>query len=406
MVLSSNEFTFEGERYRQKEGTAIGSKMGKNYACTYMGKWEEEVNGRAEKEIGKKPKVWYCFVDDIWGIWKGSKEEFMRFVEVCNGHEERIKVTFEICEKEAVFLDVKVSRNEEGGIKTELYVKPTDRTRYLHKESDHPKHVKEGIAKGQFRRLRRICSEDGDYLKYGKQVEEKLVSRGYGQNQVRKQMKETFKMEREKALERVEKKKDKRVNFVITHSAYLPNVNKILKRHSHYLKEDGMEHFIKDLPRLSLWRGKNIGDLVVNAKARTEEGGSGPCGKGCKLCKYMQVTDTVKDKDGKEMKIEKRMHCQTVGAIYGMFCRKCAKVVYVEKTKNRISERFNSHRADMRSEDESKPGYHFKKEGHVEDDMEVIGLEYVPGEDDVYRVARERWWMNRMGTFEEENRKR
>ena len=104
----------------------------------------------------------------------------------------------------------------------------------------------------------------------------------------------------------MEKKKDKRVNFVITHSAYLPNVNKILKRHSHYLKEDGMEHFIKDLPRLSLRRGKNIGDLVVNARARTEEGGSGPCGKGCKLCKYMQVTDTVKDKDGKEMKIREK----------------------------------------------------------------------------------------------------
>ena len=43
MVLRSNEFIFEGERYLQKEGTAIGSKMGKNYACTYMGKWQKEV---------------------------------------------------------------------------------------------------------------------------------------------------------------------------------------------------------------------------------------------------------------------------------------------------------------------------------------------------------------------------
>ena len=40
MVLRSNEFVFEGERYRQKEGTAIGSKMGRNYACHI---WE---NGR------------------------------------------------------------------------------------------------------------------------------------------------------------------------------------------------------------------------------------------------------------------------------------------------------------------------------------------------------------------------
>ena len=44
MVLDNNEFTFEGENYIQKDGTAIGSKLGKNYACTYMGEWEEEVS--------------------------------------------------------------------------------------------------------------------------------------------------------------------------------------------------------------------------------------------------------------------------------------------------------------------------------------------------------------------------
>ena len=89
-------------------------------------------------------------------------------------------MTYEVCEKEAVFLGVKVVKGEYGAIKTKLYVKPTDRIRYLHKMSDHPRHVKEGIAKGQFRRLRRICSDNEDYWKYGKQVEEKLVSRGYG----------------------------------------------------------------------------------------------------------------------------------------------------------------------------------------------------------------------------------
>ena len=74
----------------------------------------------------------------------------------------------------------------------------------------------------------------------------------------------------------VEKKTDRRVNFVLTHSSYLPNVNRILKRHGHYLKEDEMGNFVKELPRLSLRRGKNLGDLIVNAKAREQEGGSGP----------------------------------------------------------------------------------------------------------------------------------
>ena len=67
-----------------------------------------------------------------------------------------------------------------------------------------------------------------------------------------------------------------------------------------------------------------------------------------------------------------------VGAIYGMNCRKCQKVVYVGKTKNKVMERFNGHRADLRTEDETKPAYHFKKEGHTEEDMGVVVLEHVP----------------------------
>ena len=123
-------------------------------------------------------------------------------------------------------------------------MKPTDRTRYLHKDSDHPRHVKEGIAKGQARRLRRICSEDEDYVKYGAKVVEKLVARGYGEQGVKRQIREGLKMEREKALERAEKRKDERINFVLTHSAYLPNVGRILKRHGHYLREDGLEKYV------------------------------------------------------------------------------------------------------------------------------------------------------------------
>ena len=106
---------------------------------------------------------------------------------------------------------------------------------------------------------------------------------------------------------------------------------------------------------MSLRRGKNLGDLIVNARAREEEGGSGPCGKDCKLCKFMQKTKEVTDKDGNKMRLEKEINCQTIGVIYGMHCRTCSKIVYVGKTKNKLRERFNGHRADLRAEDESKP---------------------------------------------------
>ena len=205
---------------------------------------------------------------------------------------------------------------------------------------------------------------------------------------------------------RAEKRNDSRINFVTTHSVYLPNVNQILKRHSHYLEEDGLGKYIGELPRLSLRLGKNLADLVVNAKAKVEGGESGPCTKGCTLCGIMKKTDHVKDKDGVLMYLKGDMDCKTVGAIYGMWCRRCDKVVYVGKTMNRVMDRFAGHRQDMKGEDESKPVYHFKKNGHECEDMEVIVLEHVGGDDDTYRVMRERWWMNRMGTFGEENKRR
>ena len=119
-------------------------------------------------------------------------------------------------------------------------------------------------------------------------------------------------MSQEKALERAEKKEDKRINFVTTHSAYLPNINKILKRHGHFLKEEGLDKYIKETPRLSLRRGKNLADLVVNAKKKEGDGGTGPCGKGCKLCEFMVETKQITDKRGDIKKIKGKMDCRTV----------------------------------------------------------------------------------------------
>ena len=54
----------------------------------------------------------------------------------------------------------------------------------------------------------------------------------------------------------------------------------------------------------------------------------------------------------------------------------------------------------------ARQGFHFRREGHEVSDMGVVVLEEVGGKDDVYRVARERLWMNRMGVFGEENKRR
>ena len=120
----------------------------------------------------------------------------------------------------------------------------------------------------------------------------------------------------------------------------------------------------------------------------------------------MVETKEVKDKRGQTRKIKSEMDCRTVGAIYGIWCRRCEKIIYVGKTQNRVMDRFIGHRADLRGDDPAKLAYHFKRGDLKEEDMGVVVIEEAKGKDDMYRVTRERFWINCLGTYNEENKRK
>ena len=66
----NNTFGFGNRNYIQKEGVAIGSRLGKNFACTYMRKWDEELLKARVTPLFHKQ-----FIDDGFGVWTGSEEE-------------------------------------------------------------------------------------------------------------------------------------------------------------------------------------------------------------------------------------------------------------------------------------------------------------------------------------------
>lgn len=64
-VLDNNNLSVgEGKHYQQKEGVAIGSRLGKNFACVYMRKWDEEL-----LKCGQTTLFYKRFIDDGFGIW-------------------------------------------------------------------------------------------------------------------------------------------------------------------------------------------------------------------------------------------------------------------------------------------------------------------------------------------------
>ena len=90
----------------------------------------------------------------------------------------RIKFEVDQSTESVNLLDVRVILNETS-LETTLYSKPTDAHMYLNTSSSHPKHVIKNIPKGQFIRIRRICSNLNEYRRNSAILSEILVNRGY-----------------------------------------------------------------------------------------------------------------------------------------------------------------------------------------------------------------------------------
>ena len=97
----------------------------------------------------------------VFGGWDGTLRQFRSFVNCFNDYGKTFGIMFD---KEQFgdtvnFLDVSVS-DCTGALTTDLYHKPTDAHRYLHRNSFHPKHTFSGIPFAQMRRAVLIWSND------------------------------------------------------------------------------------------------------------------------------------------------------------------------------------------------------------------------------------------------------
>ena len=153
MVLTMNNFRFDGNNYLQIAGTAMGTRVAPTYANIFISDFES----RHVYTYPEQPLLWARFIDDIFLIWEHGAEALDKFINHLNNVHQSIKFTSEISPTKANFLDTCVAISEDGKLTTDLYTKPTDSNNYLLYLAAHPTHCKRGIPFGQFLRL---CSDD------------------------------------------------------------------------------------------------------------------------------------------------------------------------------------------------------------------------------------------------------
>ena len=384
LVLQSNVFRFNHQLYQQIKGTAMGTPMAVNYANIFLDDFETKMLDEYEKKTKIRPLIWWRYIDDIFFIWHDDEKSLKDFINFCDEYSQskkmKSKIRFDsnISRESTNFLDVKV-RICGKNITTSVYSKPTDAHLYLNRKSCHPTHVIQNLPKGQFIRVRRICSQISDFDDYSKTMKKHFVSRGYDEKVLSKTIQNVRKMERADLLkDKVQKEKDESKILVCTWHPSLRKASSTLHQNHSILSTDfQLKKIFEEKQMVAFRRRKNIGNFLCRNDVRENETTGAAACKGCKLCRILSPDEVITNKNnGAQVKIKPGATCKTTGLIYAVTCKKCQQI-YVGHTVESMATRWSKNKWDIINRpNQNELATHCHHNHDLEKDLEVTILDH------------------------------
>lgn len=233
VILNNNVFRFADRRYIQRHGIPMGSNMSPLLADVFLYLKEKAIF---------KPDEWpgltqlNRYRDDILAICE-DEATAKRLVEAYNTMHPRIKVTGEISETNAIFLDLKIGKLPVGKLRLGVYHKPMDTLAPLHWQSQHPRPCLLATIYARAIRTTRICNNATDWWSTFINFLHPSMHQGYRFETILKQWTKAIefcvktewphvKNKHEKAL----KAKEYRTTNVLTYSNELRPIYRLLKK--------------------------------------------------------------------------------------------------------------------------------------------------------------------------------
>lgn len=387
LSLTRNDFEFEGSYYLQIKGTAMGKRFAPAYANIYMAQWEETVFPKCKKV----PLVYFRYLDDVWGVWQHSRQEFEEFLGVLNAHHASIKVKAVVEDSAIDFLDTTVYKGPDfqatGRLETKVFFKATDTHALLHQQSYHPRHTFRGIVLSQLLRFRRICSREDSFQEAKKILFKALRGRGYSRSKLRTIYQEHCRSQNGQGSlpsqgEGV---------LVPAIFSFSPSAVELMRRVKRNFREtlasipEGAEINLRSAYK----RNRNLGDLLVHSRLPKEG-----------MRKRSRMGPRVIKAWGKPKAFFlPNISLNTKNCVYGIRCAKCGKQ-YVGQTKNSIRMRMYQHRYTIRRGvvvgSRRTLQDHFRRHGLQS--LRVMGLEHNPRWTLRQRLFKEFLWIRRLET--------
>ena len=356
LILTLNNFVFSDKNYLQVKGCAMGTISAPPYANIVMGKFEES---HIYPYICHLCKLYLRYIDDLFLIWTGTKQQFEDFILNINNQHPSIKFSYQISNTSIDFLDTTVYIKNRK-LHTTIFTKPTDKQNYLHYQSEHPLQLKNSIPFGQILRIKRICSGAKEFIRNCHKMLSKFIQRGYPVNITQEAYHKSSLWSRKDLLENKKKKPSSRIPLVVTYNRTLPCLGPIINKHWHILQLDPkMAKKFSERPVLAYRRCKNLRHLIGSNKISNNKvvkptrnpGECKPCllRSDCQCCKQINKTNTFSSKITKKtFNIRHNLNYKSSRVIYLIDCQKCG-AQYVGKSETPFNIRLNNHRKDVQN---------------------------------------------------------
>ena len=144
------------------------------YGILFMGKLEAEL-----LEFHIKSTIFLRYIDDLLMVFDHGEEDLKKFIDHINTYHPTIKFTHEFLHKTINFLDVQITKEDDGTLSTDLYVKPTNVHSYLHFTSCHPPHTLKSLPYSQAIRICHIYTNSTMRDKLLSEMKEYFLDRNY-----------------------------------------------------------------------------------------------------------------------------------------------------------------------------------------------------------------------------------
>ena len=302
----------------------------------------------------------------------GSERQFSLFLNSLNDAALDLGIQFTgSCAPSLEFLDVKVD-NSEAGLRTTLFIKPTDSPVYLNRRSFHSKHSFRSLPYSQFRRAVVICSNCTDRVDSINYMYGKFLTCGYSEVELYINKFKALSLCRETILEKSHNENiaaSNNLTFVVPYNPINKDIRSfVVENKNDFTRLVGEKRLI-----LAERRNPNTASLLFKKSSFSRcpkvFNDTQKCmnkhGPKCKTCPIISLPKSIVVNKAKIM-LDFSLNCKSENVIYICICNFCGEV-YVGQTQSSFQKRLNGHRSSFKLEiyDKSALSLHIY-EHHVE----------------------------------------